>query len=66
MGTYGEVRFAVSKAIEKKESGYLLTYYQEHYPLELIPDYTKAINSEHHIPSALLSLLEEEIKKYVS
>lgn len=66
VGTYGEVRFAVSKAIEKKESGYLLTYYQEHYPLELIPDYTKAINSEHHIPSALLSLLEEEIKKYVS
>ncbi len=66
VGTYGEVRFAVSKAIEKQEIGYLLSYYQEHYSLELNPDYTKAINSEHHIPSFLLNLVEEEISKYVS
>lgn len=66
VGTYEEVRFAVSKAIEKGEKGYLLSYYQEHYPLALTPDYTKAFNQEHHIPSEFLELVKGEIQKYVS
>ncbi len=66
VGTYEEVRFAISRAIEKKETGYLLTYYQEHYPLELTPDYTKAFNNENHIPESFLKLVKEELSKYVS
>lgn len=66
VGTYGEVRFAVSKAIEKKENGFLLSYYQEHYPLELVPDYTKAFNGQHDIPNSFLELVKEELRKYVS
>lgn len=66
VGTYEEVRFAVSKAIKEGKKGYLLSYYKEHYPLELTPDYTKAFNSEHHIPSAFLELVKEEMDKYVS
>ncbi len=66
VGTYEEVRFAVSIALEKGMKGFLLEYYQKHYPLEKEIDYRKSFNEEHHIPDFYLNLVKEELKKYVS
>ncbi len=66
VGTYGEVRYAVWRAMEQFQDSYLLKYYQEHYPLEEPIDYTKAFNEEHHIPEDYLKLVKEELQKYVS
>lgn len=66
VGTYEEVRFAVSKAIEKQHTGYLLDYYKKNYPLSLDVDYTKSFNEEHHIPEHFLKLVKGELEKYVS
>lgn len=66
VGTYEEVRYAVSRAIEIGNSGYLLKYYQENYPKELDIDYRKLWNDENHIPEDFLVLVKEELKKYVS
>ncbi len=66
VGTTGEVRFAVLKAMEQYKDDYLLKYYQEHYPLEETVDYRLSFNEENHIPEEYLKLVKEELAKYVS
>ncbi len=66
VGTYEEVRFAISKAIQQGKKGFLLEYYQEHYPLSLEIDYRKVWNEEHHIPEFFLKLVRKELDEYVS
>jgi len=66
VGTYEEVRFAVSLAIQNGKNGSLLEYYQNHYPLSLEIDYRKSWNEEHHIPDIFLALVKEEVRRYVS
>lgn len=66
VGTYEEVRFAVSTAIQSGSTGVLLEYYKEHYSLSLDIDYRKSWNDENHIPEPFLTIVKEEIEKYVS
>ncbi len=66
VGTYGEVRYAVQEAIKGGKTGYLLTYYQEHYHEESPVDYRKCFYEENHIPPLYQQLVKEELAKYVS
>jgi len=66
VGTIGEIRYAVSLAVDKFDKlPYLLKFYKENYPLELDVDYIKAFNEEHNIKPEFLKKLEGELKKYV-
>ena len=67
VGTYSEVRYAVSRLIEElDELPFLLQYYKDHYKLE---DTTNRLeskwNDEHNVPKEFEILVKEEINKYV-
>ena len=67
VGTYSEVRYAITKLINKLETlPYLLKYYKENYPLE---DLTKPLenyyNEENNLEPEFVKLLKEELEKYV-
>ena len=64
VGTYSEVRYAVSLVINKyQELPYLLEYYKEHYPLELDNDLRKTFNNEHNIPNDFVNLVKKELDR---
>lgn len=64
VGTYEEVRYAVSLVIKRGgELPYLLSYYKEHYPLELNMDFKKQYNMEHNIPQEFEYLVKKELEK---
>ncbi len=64
VGTYEEVRYAVSLVINRGgELPYLLAYYKEHYPLELSIDFKKQYNNENNIPKEFETLVKKELEK---
>lgn len=66
VGTYGEVRYAVSLLINSKDKlPYLLKYYKDNYSLELHTDYRKQFNELNNIEPFFIELIKEELNKYV-
>ena len=70
VGTYSEVRYAVSLTINKldkldEELPYLLKYYKDNYELELDLNMEKRYNSEHNIDLYFEEILKKELDKYV-
>lgn len=68
VGTYSEVRYAISLIIEKlkkKDLPYLLDYYYKNYPLELETDYMHMYNYKHNLDPHFEELLERELDKHV-
>ena len=66
VGTYGEVRYAVSLTIEKCNGKlpYLLEYYNKNYPLELEFDYRKQFNDEHNLNSEFEDIIRKELDRH--
>lgn len=72
VGTFGEVRYAISKTIknleeQKQKLPYLLQYYKEHYVLEDVSqdvsqDITKEYNEENNLPKELDRILKKEVQ----
>lgn len=65
VGTYEEARYAVSQAIQKGESGYLLEYYREHYPLELDGTEIEKYCEENNLNEYYNMMVKEELSRYV-
>ncbi len=67
VGTYGEVRYALSLAIKKQENNlpFLLKYYKEHFNLELDIKYEKMFNKQNNLDEKFVSIVKEELDKYV-
>ena len=67
VGTFEEMRFAISKTIKNledkgKELPYLLRYYKEHFELmNLEIDITKRYNNQNNLPEDLNTILKEAI-----
>jgi superoxide dismutase len=63
VGTYGEVRFAVSLLIDKLEDDlpYLLRYYKDNYPLSLDTDYRLHYNLNNNLDSSFESIVKDAI-----
>ena len=63
VGTYGEVRFAVSLLINKlgDDLPYLLRYYKDNYPLSLETDYRTHYNNENNLDSEFESIVKDAI-----
>jgi len=66
VGTYNEVRYAVSLTINNidGELPYLLSYYKEHYPLELDINYKLQYNHEHNLPGEFEDIIRKELERY--
>ena len=64
VGTYEEARYAVSQAILKREDGFLLDYYKEHYDLYLDDDEIVKYNDENNLGSYYNELVKKELDKY--
>ncbi len=66
IGTYNEVRLAVSLAIKNYNGDlpYLLKYYQENYPLELDVSILKSFNEENNLTKEFRDILIGELAKY--
>ena len=64
VGTYEEARLAVSECIEKEETGYLLDYYREHYPLELDKKEIIKYNEENNLGDYYNKIVKEELSHY--
>lgn len=67
VGTYSEVRYAISLIINKlgNDLPYLLKYYKECFPLELDTKYEEQFNNENNIESKFIEIIKEEVDKYV-
>ena len=64
VGTYSEVRYAISLTINKyNELPYLLKYYKDNYPLELDKKLENEFNNEHNIPDEFLKLVKDELNR---
>ena len=63
VGTYGEVRFAVSLLINKlgDDLPYLLRYYKDNYPLSLDTDYRLHYNENNNLDSSFESIVKDAI-----
>ena len=63
VGTYGEVRFAVSLLINKlgDDLPYLLRYYKDNYPLYLDTDYRLHYNNNNNLDSTFESIVKDAI-----
>lgn len=63
VGTYGEVRFAVSLLIDKlgDDLPYLLRYYKDNYPLSLDTDYRLHYNENNNLDSSFESIVKDAI-----
>ena len=66
VGTYSEIRFAISETINKlekenKELPYLLKYYKENYELSN-ENLLKYYNEEHNVPEEFERILKERLK----
>lgn len=66
IGTYNEVRLAVSLAIKKydKKLPYLLKYYQANYPLELDKSILTSYNNKNNLTNEFVEIIKGELKKY--
>ncbi len=67
VGTYGEVRYALSTLISKYdgELPYLLKYYKEHFKLSLDTKYEKEFNNENNLEDKFIDIIKKEVDKYV-
>ena len=67
VGTYSEVRYAVSLTIKKLGANlpYLLKYYKDNYELELNHDLEHSYNEMNNIDVHFEELLKKELDKYV-
>ena len=67
VGTYSEVRYAVSLTIKKlgEDLPYLLKYYKDNYELELNHDLEHCYNEMNNIDIHFEELLKKELDKYV-
>lgn len=67
VGTYGEVRYALSLTIKKYDNDLplLLKYYKEHFNLELDTKYEEMFNEENNLEEKFVSIVKEELDKYV-
>ena len=67
VGTYSEVRYAVSLTIKKlgDDLPYLLKYYKDNYELELNHDLEHSYNEMNNIDIHFEELLKKELDKYV-
>ena len=64
VGTYSEVRYAVSLAINKSDNlPYLLQYFKDNYPLELEHDFINYFNDENNIPEFFLNKVKNELDR---
>ncbi len=67
VGTYGEVRYAVSLCINKYKDNlpFLLQYYKNNYPLALEHRYETDYNELNNLDDDFVKIIKEELKKYV-
>ncbi len=67
VGTYEEVRYAITKVIEREENlPYLLQYYKDNFKLEdLSNKIENRYNNENNLDEYFENLLKEELNKYV-
>jgi hypothetical protein len=64
VGTYSEVRYAVSLVISKGgELPFLLKYFKDNYPLELEHDFKSDFNDENNIPEEFINIVKEELDR---
>ena len=68
VGTYSEVRYAISLVISKYNGKlpYLLQYYKDNYKLEFNDEIMTGFNHEHNIDEPFLTIVKGELDKYVS
>lgn len=65
VGTYNEVRYAVSLVINSNDNlPYLLDYYKNNYPLELEINYKKEFNDVNNIEPYFIDIIKGELSKY--
>ena len=67
VGTYEEVRYAISKVIEREENlPYLLQYYKDNFKLEDLSNKIETrYNNDNNLDKYFENLLKEELDKYV-
>ena len=67
VGTYEEVRYALSLTIQKlgDDLPYLLEYYKNNFDLSLNKKYELEFNEENNLESKFIDIVKEELKKYV-
>jgi len=66
VGTYDEIKYAISKTIQKqKELPYLLEYFKNNYKLELDKKLENLYNYENNLSKEFEDKLKKELNKYV-
>lgn len=67
VGTYNEVRYAISLCIQKHTGKlpYLLKYFQDHYPLELTHKFENDFNNLNNLDNNFLKIVKKELERYV-
>ena len=67
VGTYEEVRYALSLTIKKLGDNlpYLLKYYKDNFDLSLDKKYELEFNNENNLDDKFIKIVKEELKKYV-
>ena len=66
VGTYEEIRYAITQTINKHDTlPYLLEYYKKNYKLEENKSLEKRYNNENNLPECFETLLKKELSKYV-
>lgn len=67
VGTYGEVRYALSLTIQKLGSNlpYLLKYYKDNFELLFDTKYELGFNDENNLDEKFIKIVKEELSKYV-
>lgn len=64
VGTYSEVRYAISLVINKGgKLPFLLKYFKDNYPLELEHDFKKDFNTENNIPAEFIEIVKKELNR---
>lgn len=63
VGTYSEARYAISKVIYSGEEGYLLKYFQDHFPLELDGTLIEKYNDSNNLDEYFNKIVLEEVLK---
>ncbi len=66
VGTYNEVRYAVSLTIKSlnNELPYLLRYYKENYPLYFNSDLLNKLDDRNNIDNKFMDVIRKEMEKY--
>ena len=66
VGTYEEIRYAITQTIKKcKELPFLLKYYKDNYKLEDTNEIPNRFNEENNLPEYYTVLIRKELNKYV-